>query len=265
MYTSFQLTKKYISYYLGASNSKGHGIHSPFVFNFILDVLNNRQQYLPPSNIEGIRKQLQHNTEALTIKDLGAGSRRGKSEKRTIAQLAKTAVKPKKYGHLFYRLVKKYQPQNIIELGTSLGVTTAYIATAAPASNIITIEGSEAIRQAAQSVFKRLDLTNIQSECGNFDEVLPLILSNLSVIDFAYVDGNHRYAPTMNYFLQLLEKSNNNTILLFDDIHWSSEMERAWKAVQQHKAVRCTIDLFFIGFVFFKQEFKEAQHFTIRF
>ncbi|HZH95110.1 MAG TPA: SAM-dependent methyltransferase, partial [Flavisolibacter sp.] len=99
MYTSFQLAKKYISYYLSASNSKGHGIHSPFVFNFILDVLNNRQNYLPPSNIESVRKELQNNTQALTIKDLGAGSRRSKSEKRTVAQLATTAVKPKKYGH----------------------------------------------------------------------------------------------------------------------------------------------------------------------
>ena len=265
MYNSFQLGFKYLKYYLSASNGKGHGIHSPFVFNFILDVLNNRQKEFPPGEIAKLYEGLKNNNEQLEIEDLGAGSRIQKTKKRTIAQLAKTAVKPNKYSHLLFRLVKKYDPKTLVELGTSLGITTLYLAAAAPNSQVITIEGSEAIREVAQKNFLQFNQKNIRSLQGNFDDVLPSILEQLQTIDLAYIDGNHRYEPTIDYFHQFLKKKNNNSILIFDDIHWSKEMEKAWAEIQNHPAVQCTIDVFFLGFVFFRDEFKEKQHFTIRF
>ena len=240
-------------------------MHSPFVFNFILDVLNNRQQLYPPIEIEKLRKQLVKNKEVLQIEDMGAGSRVSATKERTVSQLARTAVKPEKYSQLFYRLVKKYKPETIVELGTSLGITTAYLATASPTATIVTIEGSSEIQKIAQQNFMHLGLPNIRSMQGDFDEVLPVITGQLTTVNLAYIDGNHRYAPTMNYFFQFLEKMNNDTILVFDDIHWSAEMEQAWQEIKQHPAVRCTIDIFFLGFVFFKKEFKHKQHFTIRF
>ena len=81
----------------------------------------------------------------------------------------------------------------------------------------------------------------------------------------AYVDGNHRYEPTIRYFQLLLSHAHNDTILIFDDIHWSAEMEKAWKEIQQHPSVRCTVDLFYLGFVFLRDEFKVPQHFVVRF
>ncbi len=265
VYTSFQIAKKYLQYYSTAFNSKGHGMHSPFVFEFILDVLNNRQNFQLPTGIETVRKGLLQNKTLLHINDLGAGSRVSSSKIRTVAQVAKTALKSKKWSGLFYRLVKKYSPEMVVELGTSLGITTAYLSSAAPCSTIFTIEGSEPIQKLAQHNFKKLNLNNIQSLQGPFDDVLPLVLHQLSLVNLAYVDGNHRYAPTMNYFFQLLKKRDNDTIMIFDDIHWSAEMEQAWKEIKGHPAVRCTIDVFFLGFVFFKKEFRVPQHFTIRF
>ncbi len=265
MYNHFQLAKKYLHYYLTAANGKGHGIHSPFVFDFILSVLNNRHQYTAPNEIETLRKKLLHDNRSITVEDFGAGSRIHTAKEKKVSQIAKTAVKPKKYGQLLYRLVKHYQPQNIIELGTSLGITTAYLAAANPNSNVITVEGSEAISAIAQANFKQLGLSNIQSLTGNFDVLLPNLLPSINSLDMAYIDGNHRLKPTLNYFNQLLPKAHNDTILIFDDIHWSSEMEEAWHTIQKHPSVRCTIDIFFLGFVFFKNEFKAKQHFTIRF
>ncbi|HNR16193.1 MAG TPA: SAM-dependent methyltransferase, partial [Chitinophagaceae bacterium] len=84
-------------------------------------------------------------------------------------------------------------------------------------------------------------------------------------IDFAFIDGNHRQEPTERYFNQLLPKMHHESILVFDDIHWSSEMEQVWKTIKDHPSVRCTVDLFFIGVVFFRDEFREKQHFSIRF
>jgi predicted O-methyltransferase YrrM len=265
VYSSLQLAKKYLHYYLTAYNGKGHGMHSPFVFQFILHVLNNKSGYMPPPEIEQIRKELLHDKRFLEVDDFGAGSRVAKSRKRTVAELARSALKPKKYAQLLYRLVRYYQPQTILELGTSLGVTTAYLAAACPCAQITTIEGSKAIADRATENFSKLNLKNIQQTIGNFDDLLPSAIHHLSSIDFAYIDGNHRYEPTINYFRQLLPAIHNKSILVFDDIHWSSEMEKAWTEIKQHPSVQCTVDIFFLGFVFFRKEFKEKQHFSIRF
>ncbi len=240
-------------------------MHSPFVFDFILNVLNNNQKYSLPIEIEILRNSLKNNEQLISIEDLGAGSRVYSSKEKSIRQLASTAVKPKKYSQLLYRLVKHYKPQTIIELGTSLGVTTSYFAKANALSNIITIEGSEQIHKLAKLNFETLLLQNINALKGNFDDVLPEVLKDIYSVDLGYVDGNHRHEPTINYFNQLLCKTNSNSILVFDDIHWSAEMEKAWKEIKQHPAVKCTVDIFFLGFVFFRNEFKEKQHFTIRF
>jgi predicted O-methyltransferase YrrM len=265
MYSSFKLARKYIRYYLTAMNGKGHGMHSPFVFTFILDVLNDRQRYGSPSEVEALRHDLLRDRTLLTIEDLGAGSRSGAAKQRKVSQLARTAVKQPRWGRLLHRLAKRYQPHTIIELGTSLGLTTAYLAKGSPDSELHTIEGSAAIREVALLQFQKLRLKNIRSHAGNFDEVLPALLKDIPRVDLAYIDGNHRYEPTLRYFAELLPHCGNDSILVFDDIHWSADMERAWEEIKQHPSVRCTVDLFFLGFVFFRSEFKVPRHFTIRY
>jgi predicted O-methyltransferase YrrM len=172
VYTSFQLAKKYLHYYLTAHNGKGHGMHSPFVFDFILRVINNRNRYTPPAAIENIRQQLLKNSNLIEIEDMGAGSRVSASKTKSVQQIARTAVKPKKWSQFLFRLVKHYQPQNIIELGTSLGISTAYMAAANEAAQVYTIEGSQAIQQIAQQHFRQLGFLNIHSLQGNFDDQL---------------------------------------------------------------------------------------------
>jgi predicted O-methyltransferase YrrM len=265
MYSSLQLAKKYFHYYFTASNGKGHGMHSPFVFDFILNVLNNKKGYEAPAEIEVLRKQLLKDSTAITIDDLGAGSRVQSSKQRTIADLAKNAIKPKKYSQILYRLVKHYQPKTIIELGTSLGITTAYLSKANPSAAITTIEGSESIAKIAQQNFQKLNLSNIKPLIGNFDDLLSNAICQILNVDLAYIDGNHRLEPTLNYFQQFLSKINNNSIFIFDDIHWSEEMEEAWEIIKSHPSVKCTVDIFFLGFVFFREEFKAKQDFLVKF
>lgn len=265
MYSNVQLAKKYIRYFLTAYNGKGHGMHSPFVFQFILQVLNNRSGYAAPAQLEALRKQLKADKRILQIEDLGAGSRVASHKTRSVNELARNALKPPKYAQLLYRLVRHYQPQTVLELGTSLGLTTAYLAMANPAASVYTIEGSPAVAGIARENFAKLGLHNIRQYQGNFDEVLPPLVSQLSSIDLAYVDGNHRYEPTVRYFRQLLPVLHNHSILVLDDIHWSQEMEKAWEEIKAHPAVQGSVDIFFLGFVFFRSEFREKQHFVVRF
>lgn len=240
-------------------------MHSPFVFDFILNVLNNKCGYHPPVEIEALRKQLLADHRILVIEDLGAGSRSGTTRERTISSLARTALKPEKYASVLFRLVKHYQPATIIELGTSLGLTTAYLSKANPEADIATIEGSKAVAAEAGKNLCQLQCNSVQLYEGNFDQVLPVLLEKLPKTDLAYIDGNHRYEPTINYFHQFLEHSHEDTILIFDDIHWSREMEKAWEEIKTNPSVTCSIDIFFLGFVFFKSGFRVKQDFQIRF
>lgn len=265
MYSGFRLATKYLHYYITAHNGKGHGMHSPFVFRFILQVLNNRSGYQPPGEMEQLRKSLLNDKRLLEIEDFGAGSRVATHKQRTVAELAKTALKPPKYAQLLFRLVKHYQPQTILELGTSLGITTSYLAAANPAARLVTIEGSPAIAGVAAENIARLGANNILQQVGNFDQLLPAVLREMPSIDLAYVDGNHRYEPTVRYFHQLLAAAHNDSLFVFDDIHWSAEMEKAWEEIKAHPSVHCTVDIFFLGFVFFRKEFKVKQHFAVRY
>ena len=240
-------------------------MHSPFVFDFIRHVLNNENGYKPPPQLEALRKQLLRDNSTIAIEDFGAGSRVENATEKTIRRIAKTAVKPKKWSRFLFRLVQHYKPQTIIELGTSLGLSTAYMAAANPAATIITVEGSPQIRKQAVKSFASLDMGFIKSLTGHFDAVLPQVLAQVETVDLAYIDGNHRLHPTLDYFEQLLQKRSDSSIFIFDDIHWSAEMEKAWQTIQQHAAVRYTVDLFFMGIVFFRPEFKVKQHFAIRF
>ena len=265
MYSKTQLAIKYLNYYAKASDRKGHGMHSPFVFELIDDVLNDKRSFYAYENIEGLRQALLSDQRILQIEDFGAGSRTIKENTRTVATIAKSSLKPPKYSQLLFRIVDHYQPKNILELGTSLGLTTAYLAAAKSDAKVITMEGSSAVAAIANENFTKLKLNNIELKEGNFDDILPDVLSVLPTVDLAFIDGNHRYQPTVNYFERLLAKSNNYSILILDDIHWSKEMEEAWQYVQQHAAVTMTIDLFFIGIVLLRNEFKIKQHFSVRF
>lgn len=265
MYSSFHLALKYIKYYLTASNGKGHGIHSPFIFEFITRILNDKINYPAYQKVEGLRKQLLQDSRLFVVEDFGVGGKFLKKYEKSINSIAKNAAKSKKYGQLLFRMANYYQPATIVELGTSLGITTSYLSLAKPVAKLITMEGAREIGQVAKQNFNKLQLTNIELVDGNFDETLPGVVNHLTSVDFAFIDGNHRQEPTERYFQQLLAKINNDSILVFDDIHWSGEMESAWETIKEHKAVKCTIDLFFIGIVLFRREFKEKQHFVIRF
>jgi predicted O-methyltransferase YrrM len=265
VYSPFQLAKKYIRYYLTASNGKGHGVHSPFVFDFIENILNDKRQFYAYNKIENLRNLLKNESEVLEVEDFGAGSVVSKTKMRSVKEIAKSALKPVKFGQLFFRMVDYYQSKNILELGTSLGITSSYLALANTSATVTTMEGSKVIAQIAKQNFTSLGIKNIHQILGNFDDTLPTFLSKSKPLNFVFIDGNHRKLPTLNYFNQLLPHLHNDSIVIFDDVHWSEEMEEAWEIIKQDERVRLTIDLFFIGIVFFKAEFKVPQHFSIRF
>lgn len=255
------LAKKYIRYYFRSGNR--HDVHSPFVYALLEEVLNDRafkNAYLP---VEALRRELLRSTEIIEVTDLGAGSLMGATNTRSIRDIVRHAAKPPKFGQLFYRLVQYLNAATVLELGTSMGLSTAYMASAG--ATVHTIEGCPNIAARAAANFAALGLKNVHQYTGNFDTELTRVLDAIPSPDIVYIDGNHREAPTVQYFLDCLPKIRHSSILIFDDVHWTDGMERAWETIKAHPSVTLTIDLFFIGLVFVNPDFKVKQDFVLKF
>ncbi len=261
----FTLHHSFLIHFLRAGDA--HSIHSPFVFSLYQDVIqaDNRAEVVFKA-IELRRKALRQNNQQIAITDFGAGSRTTGSRQATrlVADIARRSLKPARYGRLLYRLVRRFAAGGIVlELGTSLGLTTAYLSTAQPAQ-LITFEGCPETTAIAQQQFDHLTLSHIQTVVGNIDETLASALTHLPRVDLAFFDANHRFEPTVRYFEQVLPKVHNDSVFIFDDIHWSAAMEQAWATIQAHPVVTISIDLFGIGLIFFRRE-QSKQQFVLRF
>ncbi len=257
----FQLLA-YLRFWLRSGNA--HGLHSPFVFGLYTSVVRHTGQYGPYAAIEERRRQLLASAASISVTDLGAGSHTGAGQQRRVAEIARTAAKPKKLAQLLFRLVNYLRPATVLELGTSLGLTTAYLAAADSRHRVVTFEGCPNVAGVARETFAALQLGNIEVVDGNLDHTLAPTLTALGApVDFVFFDGNHRYEPTLRYFEQCLAHRGDNSTFVFDDIHWSEDMERAWEVIKAHPDVTLTVDLFYFGLVFFRQK-QPKQHFWLR-
>ena len=248
---AFTFIKDYLLHRLTAKTR--HGTHSPFVYKLADEVIYNKRQFAQYNIIEAQRKKLLQDDTIIQVTDLGAGSHLNKDRTKKVKEIAKNALKSPALAQLIHRLAKFSNPKSVIELGTCLGITSAYLSTAAPDASVITIEGCPQTAAVAKQNFEDLKLNNIRLEVGNFDHILPGILAEQEQLDFVYIDGNHRKDATLNYFNWCLPKVHENTMLIFDDIYWSAGMKEAWAAIKAHPQVTVTIDLFWIGLVFFKK------------
>jgi predicted O-methyltransferase YrrM len=254
---------KYLNYRLTAYTE--HDVHSPFVYNFYQELIARAPAFEDFQELDQIRKQLQQDNTMITMTDLGAGSKKLKSNTRVISDIVRHGIARKKQAEFLYRLVRRFAPKTMIELGTSVGLTSLYLAKAHAASKLYTIEGCPELSAFSQQQFDRQKQNNIVSMTGNFDEAFPKLLSSLESVDLVYFDGNHAYEPTLRYFKMALEKKHAGTILIFDDIYWSAGMEKAWTEIHTHPDVRLSMDFFQFGIVFFRTEQKNKEHFVLKF
>lgn len=253
---------KYIKHRISAKNR--HGLHSPFAFDLYKEVISDKRNYYAFEDIESIRAKLLLSKQKIPIKDHGAGSRVNSSSKRSISDIAKNSLSGKKEGQMLFKLVNSMQPKRILELGTSLGITTMYLASPQSKSKVITIEGCPNTAKVARINFDKLGYENIELIRDTFDNALPKVLQKGFIPDLVYIDGNHKKEATLNYFNQLIKKLPENAIMVFDDIYWSTDMEEAWEEIKAHPVVNITFDLFFLGIVFLRKEQAE-EHFKLRF
>jgi len=239
-----------------------YSVHSPFVFSFITKSIGKALPKSLTNNLNDYRSDLLLSKEVIEVTDYGAGSKIFKSNFREVRKIAKYAGISRAKAKLLQQIVYYFKPKTIVELGTSLGIATAAMQIANPQSKIISIEGCPKTAEKAKQNLSKHKLDNIEVIEGEFSKVLPSILQD-NQFDFFYFDGNHQKQATIDYFLICLDAIHNDSIFVFDDIHWSKEMEEAWSFIIKHQKVSVSIDLFHLGLVFFRKE-QPKQDFVLR-
>ena len=255
----------YVWHVLSAWNTTGEGIHSPYLFYIVRFLMHDRNAYYCFADIERRRESLRHSNEILNVVDFGSsGSPEGKHIQRKVCDIAQTHLESNRVGQLLFRLAdylgkEKRKRLNIIELGTSLGITTAYLASASSRNNIVTLEGSGAVAEVAKRQWKMLGIYNINCVVGRIEDTLKKSVGN-EPLDLVFVDANHTYRATKEYADYLLPRMDEKGILVVDDIHHSEEMERAWEELKNDVRVTTSMDLWYVGLLFVDKHYLKRHY-----
>ncbi len=249
--------------YLRRANTR-YRVHSPFVYSFIEQVLRNKDSAKEPSNLLSLRKKLMNDKTRFSKTDLGSGSVNGNTYQVVLGKLIRSSISSDRELGILYNIAKYFRPGLTIELGTAAGLSAAALALGHPKGKVITVEGSPSLVSLAEKNLKELKINNVKTVTANFDDALPEILSAGNEVGLYFIDGNHRYGPTINYFELGLEYSSDDTVFVFDDIYWSRDMSEAWNTIRKKPEVRISIDIFSKGFIFLNKGLSK-QHFVLRY
>ena len=258
----------WLKHYLTAWNTGGEGVHSPYLFEWVRMVMSDKHTYYVWEDIEAIREDMLRDQQVVTFVDYGSGKGQTGDKangERRVMDIAKRSLAQKKYAQMLYRLVNwlgasrslEFGGLHVLELGTSLGVTTAYLAAVDSRNRVVTCEGCAEVAAVAMRNWDRLGLKNVECRVGELtsDSLQQVVDSLQGKIDVAFVDANHTYAGTREYFNVLAGKVHDKSVIVVDDIHYNAEMEQAWKEICADERVTSTIDLYQMGMVFFDRHY----------
>ncbi len=240
-------------------SGNAHGLHSPFVYSLYTTGLNQKINNSDFVEIENLRASFLNDPREIEVKDFGAGSQKMKSSKRAIRSIAKNSVSGHHKCLILYKLVQHLKPHNILELGTSLGISTQYLSSGHPGSKIISIEADKNLAELASEHLKdKVEVIN-----NTFQQALSMqAVLNLNP-DFIFIDGDHRGESLINYVDSILEFASEECCIVIDDIYWSEDMNRGWNKLKNDERFGISIDLFHFGLLFTRSK-QPKQHFDLR-
>ena len=240
-------------------------IHSPFVYDLVENVFRDKTNHYDYRRLNRTRRRYRRRTDRLETMDFGAAAKDKEYAIRvtTVGKIVKARTHPKKQLQLLYRMSRHFKPETILEFGTAAGISSLYLSKGSPESRLITMEGCIGLASVARKSFKKRNL-KIEVEVGDFDAILDNILKNVTKLDMVFFDGNHRKEPTLRYFEKCAGLADEHSVFMFDDIHWSSGMQKAWNTIKRDNRVSITIDLFWVGLVFFKKDITK-QDFVLKY
>lgn len=247
----------YFRHQITATNTLGHGIHSPYLYNLVRMIIYDDNSYYCFSRIEHERQRLLSCCDKIYVTDFGTG----KSGERVVADIAASALESTNVAQLIFRVANSLTNRSYLELGTCLGLTTAYLASTGSNSRVVTFEGSAEEIKIARGIWKSIDINNVEVIEGDISITLPQYIHSMTApFGLAFVDANHTKDATLRYFDLLAGRADESSIVVIDDIHHSQQMQSAWEIIKCDRRVTATIDCFACGMVFFNRSFEKKTY-----
>lgn len=252
---SFRISAFVKQFFKGFRGRRGYGIHSPFAFDFVKQTLypDSGFTYYIYKAIEKKRQELRNDTRSLKITN---------NKSTSVKRIARTSASPSGNAQMIHRIAVSLQSKRILELGTSLGITTAYLASISKESKVISIDHDANSQAIAKEVFRELNIDNVELVNGEFSKVLPAVLNNIKYIDLAFIDGNHTKEGTLAHFDFIKKHARPSSVIIFHDIHWSKEMHDSWKEIITHDSITVSFETYNMGIVFFDPDLNKRHYFA---
>jgi predicted O-methyltransferase YrrM len=250
---------QYLKHQLYRRNRKGFGIHSPYLFEFVHDVVFNASRTEVPEQILRCHRSLKRENSLIPLGKLGTTANVEPSGRRTVGSFVRRSSVNEKYGSLLYRVSRWFKPDMIIELGTGLGISALYLGSGAPDVPLHSIEGNTDRADFAAQLMCRCGMGPVSIHWGEMDEKLEDLMPVLEGRFLAFVDGNHHFGPTVRYVEKLLEGAGEEAVIILHDIYWSRDMQRAWEELLGRPGIRVGIDLFQMGILLLRRDLNKMQ------
>jgi predicted O-methyltransferase YrrM len=248
-------------YKLFSWHKYGHGIHSPLVYRLVRECFCAKISDSIFAEEKEARKLLKMNKAVIKANGYGAGSR-SLAYSRSVSQINKACSVPHKYGKLLYKLCCWVAADNVLELGTSVGMGAMYLSKR-EGTKLTTVDACSSAQAVASEVlgFYGRDAVFVN---GLFDDKLPAIEASGLKFGLIYIDGDHTAESTLANFSRAAKLCRKGGVIVIDDIRWSGGMLQAWEEICKHKDSRACIDLWKMGIVFTDKELSR-EVFTIRY
>ena len=253
--------REYLWYVLKARHRHGFGVHSPFAYDVITKVFEEKSSYYIYNEVEKERRRLLHDRTSIFFDDYGTG----KSGERRVCDIARRALKNTDEAQLIFRTALYQKPRFVIELGTSLGLTTAYLSKAVGGGKCHTFDGCEkVVEQAKQVACNCGTAENTVFHVGDIVDVLPKVIQNIESVDVVFMDANHTKEATLAYYSIIEPKLSSNSVLIMDDIHSSKGMREAWDEIRQSEKARVSFDMYGLGIIYYNESLSRKDYIYYR-
>ncbi|MCF8236593.1 MAG: class I SAM-dependent methyltransferase [Saprospiraceae bacterium] len=236
-----------------------YSMHSPLLYSFCREVLDDRRSFYAFEEIEIWRYHLLHESSELHVVDLGAGGQDALDQNRIVSSIAKTSLSPPWKCRYLFRMVLWWKPDLLLEFGTSLGVSTAYLAAASIHTPLITVDGSDSHLQLARKGWNKLGLDHIEEWNLSFQQAIQRIPWDQHGRILIYLDGDHRPARVLEILQTIQEKTRHPFLVIIDDIRWSDDMWAGWQEWRSAFQSGAWLDLYQVGIWIQDPAFLEPQ------
>jgi predicted O-methyltransferase YrrM len=245
-------------------------VRGEYLREFLREVYLDDRHYHAFDLVCSIRRHWRRQPGTVSTATLGAPSRTTRASRRPVSGLVRKNAIDAPTGKLLFRVALWLRASSILELGTNMGISGLYLHAPNTKATLHTVEGNEEVATLARQTFQMAGAgPGLRLHHASFDDWLKEHLPSdtqagtFQSLDLLFLDGDHRYAPTLSYVKRLIPLRSAEAVFIVADIHWSPGMERAWEELKALPEVSASLDLYHLGVLFFKPGI-EKEHLAVR-